>query len=56
MLAAQRRHEGEAEGTRQAVKAARRQDAGDDLREAVDAHPGCRSMSACASSAVRRSC
>ena len=36
----QRRHEGEAEGAREpSNEAARRQDAGDDLRKAVDPHP-----------------
>ena len=34
----QHRHEGEAEGARKSRAAARRQDAGDDLRTAVDAH------------------
>ena len=37
---AERRHEGEAQGARESREAARRQDAGDDLRTSLDPHAG----------------
>ena len=56
MIDAEPRHEGARKRDATPPTAARRQDAGDDLREALDPHPRLLRRRACASSAARRSC